>query len=402
MCLIAASCATQTAVDQKIARAQAEHEREIASVQSQVESLEQRNNELTARLDDLAQSAREALDRAHEAGVLAKGRGVFEQSFSLDTVRFSRGDARVSADARAILDNFASQLQSLDEFYLEIQGHAEDSEANADALSFRRAEAVRLYLNRQHRVPLRSMSVISYDTSSPIASNRTATGRAANRRVAIIVLDGGPHVAMAQQYPLFPWPPPAASGTTPIPRELLVSRSGATTLSDVDTRLQTALEAAGYPRGSYFAVPGGFALVTRLEQINRDGTSKAPPDRWLSTGAPPTTDFTLLGYLRALFLASPGYYRVVVFVVTPLAFAQAPVTITPAETTQWTETGLNRLPRQIGSLTFTPARHECTALVYEFQRASESDAPTVNVPGVVLARAHLEKAGVLAALQQLK
>jgi outer membrane protein OmpA-like peptidoglycan-associated protein len=409
ICFVATGCATRPSIDQKIAVSQAAQLKKIERIQSEVELLEERNRalerknqELDAQIVTLSQEAKDAMKRAQDAGVLAKGKVVFQESMRLDTIRFAKDSATLSSDAKVTLDNFAMQLRDLGDFYLEIQGHAEPSEANADALARHRGEAVRVYLNRQHAFQLRIMSVIAYGTSAPIARNNTVAGRAANRRVAIVVLDSGERVSMAQQYPLFPWPPPAASGTLPIPRNLLVAASGATTLGDVDTKLQTALELAGYPRGSYFAVPGGFALVTRLEEITRDGTPKALPDRWVSTDSQPVTDFTLLSYLRALFRARPGHYRVLVFVVTPLAFSQAPVTITPAETTHWVETGLNRLPRQIGTLTFTPARYECTALVYEFQRASESDAPSVTLPGAVLPRAHLQKAGVLPALEKLK
>jgi outer membrane protein OmpA-like peptidoglycan-associated protein len=50
-----------------------------------------------------------------------------------------------------------------------------------------RAEAVRLYMNRQG-VPLNRMSTISYGDGSPVAPNNTRAGRAQNRRVLVIVM----------------------------------------------------------------------------------------------------------------------------------------------------------------------------------------------------------------------
>ena len=50
-----------------------------------------------------------------------------------------------------------------------------------------RAEAVRLFMNRQG-VPLNRMSTISYGDEAPVAPNNTRAGRAQNRRVMLIVM----------------------------------------------------------------------------------------------------------------------------------------------------------------------------------------------------------------------
>ena len=52
----------------------------------------------------------------------------------------------------------------------------------------KRAEAVRRYLSRAHKLPLHRMSVISYGESAPIADNATREGRGQNRRVSLVVL----------------------------------------------------------------------------------------------------------------------------------------------------------------------------------------------------------------------
>ena len=50
-----------------------------------------------------------------------------------------------------------------------------------------RAEAVRRYLNKQG-VALNRMATISYGEDEPVAPNNTRDGRAANRRVVVVVL----------------------------------------------------------------------------------------------------------------------------------------------------------------------------------------------------------------------
>ena len=112
----------------------------------------------------------------------------------------------------------------------------------------------------------------------------------------------------------FPWPPPLASAETTIPRNWLPA-SAVTRLADVAEKIEHALGKAGYPRWSYSSVPNGFALVSQMEQIKSDGTPSPGPARW-STDMPRVINLTLLEFIKALANAQPGYYRVIVFIVT--------------------------------------------------------------------------------------
>jgi len=186
------ACATTKSVDQKIAASQAETNTKIESVASQVETLQQKQQQTDVRLEELSQSAQEALRRAQEAGVLAKGKVAFEQSFSEDRVKFQLGKAVLNDTAKAALDEFAAKVKALDSpAYIEIQGHTDDtgSDSYNDQLGERRAEAVRRYLSRQHQLPLARMSTISYGDTLPLESNKTRAGRMANRRVVLVVLE---------------------------------------------------------------------------------------------------------------------------------------------------------------------------------------------------------------------
>ena len=192
-------CATSGDVDKKIAESQAKTDKKIESVETQVEQLQEGQKAQGATLDEhgkkieeLGQSAKDALARAKEAGVLAKGKIVFQQSFSEDRVRFKTNSYELTKDAKAALDEFAAKVKTLDKgVYLEIQGHTDDtggSEYN-DMLGQQRAEAVRRYLSREHKLPLGRISTISYGDSLPVESNKTARGRSMNRRVVIVVLE---------------------------------------------------------------------------------------------------------------------------------------------------------------------------------------------------------------------
>jgi peptidoglycan-associated lipoprotein len=186
------ACATSKSVDEKIAAAQGQTNQRIESVASQVEDLQQRQQQTDVKLEQLSQSAQEALKRAQEAGVLAKGQVVFEQSFSEDRIKFALDKYELNKDAEAALDEFAGRVKALDgQYFIEIQGHTDDTggERYNEELGQRRADSVRRYLSRQHQLPLARLSTISYGDTLPLESNKTRAGRSANRRVVLVVLE---------------------------------------------------------------------------------------------------------------------------------------------------------------------------------------------------------------------
>jgi outer membrane protein OmpA-like peptidoglycan-associated protein len=192
-------CATTSDIDKKIAESQGKTDKKIESVETQVEQLQEGQKTQGATIDEhgkqieqLGQSAKDALARAQEAGVLAKGKIVFQQSFAEDRVRFKTASYELTKDAKAALDEFAAKVKALDKgVYLEIQGHTDDTGGADfnDQLGQQRAEAVRRYLAREHKLPLGRLSTISYGDTLPVETNKTAKGRSQNRRVVIVVLE---------------------------------------------------------------------------------------------------------------------------------------------------------------------------------------------------------------------
>ena len=138
-------CATSGSVDEKIAAAQAQTDQKIESVAGQVENLQQKQQATDVRLEELSQSAREALQRAQEAGVLARGQVVFEQSFTEDRVKFRTDSYELDQKAQEALTEFANRAKALDtQYFIEIQGHTDDTGSSRynDELGQRRAESV--------------------------------------------------------------------------------------------------------------------------------------------------------------------------------------------------------------------------------------------------------------------
>jgi outer membrane murein-binding lipoprotein Lpp len=188
----------------------------------------------------------------------------------------------------------------------------------------------------------------------------------------------------------FPWPPPRASATTAIPQRFVLQQEGATILSHVSERLQTALNEAGYSELSWYAVPGGFALTTRIEQFKPDGRPASGQARWSVSDVPAMQG--LSDYMRALFTANPGHYRVIVFIVSDRPLSQSDARVSEADATAWLHRGMTALPKQIGDGPFSAA-HNCTALIYHFKRII-NQPPTYVDSSPLLGRQHLQQSGV--------
>ncbi|MBW3563789.1 MAG: OmpA family protein [Acidobacteria bacterium] len=190
--IFSGACATNTAIDERIAASEARTDAKIETVGAQVEELQEAQRRTDARLDELSREASEALTRATEAGILAQGKVVFEESFTEDRIRFALNSSQLSNDATASLDTLAQRIKALDRpVWIEIQGHTDSTGAESynEDLGLDRAEAVRRYLSRTHDIPLARMSTISYGESSPAASNANREGRSQNRRVVVVVLE---------------------------------------------------------------------------------------------------------------------------------------------------------------------------------------------------------------------
>ena len=204
--------------------------------------------------------------------------------------------------------------------------------------------------------------------------------------------------------PEFPLPAPPASATIVLPSFFFdineKANDEAIYLKDIAQILNNSLVTAGYFEKSYFAVPDGFAIVTRLEQINSDGTPKQGSERW-STVVKPLRTLSLRRYLEALFTANPGYYRIIVFIVTPHPFSQTAPEINRDEAEAWLREGVNTLPNSIGQQIYS-SDYTTTALIYEFEQPSgfEEDKVNIIIPGRLDAKSHLLKAGLWNSLEK--
>jgi len=192
----------------------------------------------------------------------------------------------------------------------------------------------------------------------------------------------------------FPWPPPQFSCESVIDRAPFAQ---AKQLKDVDLLLSKALESLHYGDKTYYLIPGGFALVSRIEQIDKKGDALPPPDRW-SVETASMQQFSWREYIRRLFFTTPGYFRIIVFAVTDSSFAAKGQSISRDSAMSWLSRGLNKLQSQTADIPFTSAT-ACTALIYEFKKP-ESGEPILDVPGMLTGSDHMNHSNIPDALQR--
>jgi peptidoglycan-associated lipoprotein len=202
--VVAALVLSVGCVTKKIYRKdQEQQDQRFKGVESGVEENERRVNDLKTDTDQRIQSVKgtaekaveigsQAMTKAEEAQKLAKGKILWTVTLSDDRVKFSFDQDAVPGEAATELDDLASKVKSMDKtVYLEIEGHTDNigsDQYNLD-LGEKRAKAVMNYLNEKGGIPLHAMSVISLGESKPVSDNKTANGRAQNRRVVIRVLE---------------------------------------------------------------------------------------------------------------------------------------------------------------------------------------------------------------------
>lgn len=190
--------------------------------------------------------------------------------------------------------------------------------------------------------------------------------------------------------PEFPWPPPRFTTRYVLPPRLLLGPGA--TLGEVFDHLNAALERAGEGERSVYSIRRtGFAVVARLESIENDGRPKAGQARW-QADSPHGGAFSLSAYLREIFKAQPGRYRVIVFVVTNLPVVPGAKRPTADEMNEALEGGAGNLSGDIRSRSAVGANYE--ALIYEFFRASNASPTKLVEQSAISPAQHLTGAGL--------
>jgi len=194
---------------------------------------------------------------------------------------------------------------------------------------------------------------------------------------------------------IFPDPIPMPSARMRLPEELVHLKSPDMTLGKLSALLDRALIKAKIEGECYYLYRDGFALATRIEQIDITGSSLASPDRY-SVDVAPLRRFDLKALVSRLSAAPPGYYRCIVFIVCSEEITFKNEALTKEDADDMYRHGSARLPKSREDIRCTG--YVCFALIYNFHRESQSLPIVADERPITDAEAQLNGAGVLAAL----
>lgn len=192
----------------------------------------------------------------------------------------------------------------------------------------------------------------------------------------------------------FPWPPPAPSDRRLLQLSQLGGETPPDTWGTLSDRILALLRKARYRSWGFYAAPGGFAVVTRIEQLDEDnGDALAGDQRWASEVKVAGTSI-----LDGIFTVRRprGVYRVIAFVLTTDPRSGGPVTdprVMLQLARRWGISGALDLPEVLRSNPITRVQR-LFALVYEFESAVGGET-RVNSPGRWTFDHHFEDAGIV-------
>jgi len=108
-----------------------------------------------------------------------------------EPVLFELGKSKINEVSLPILAEAIMELNTHENAYIVIDGHTDNTGSNGtnDALSFRRANAVKRYLGDMGANPKR-MVAVGHGSRVPVATNATPEGRTKNRRVIMSLRHG--------------------------------------------------------------------------------------------------------------------------------------------------------------------------------------------------------------------
>lgn len=173
--------------DKQIAYLEKQTQKEQAAKKRIAAEREEAEKRLAAerRFNQLFTEVR-AYFRPDEAEVYKQGS---ELVIRLKAISFPVGKDVIMPSNYSLLSKAQRAIRTFGEPSLVIEGHTDStgSEDRNQHLSQRRAESVRAYLVANGTLPQEKIIAVGYGSKRPLASNKTAEGRAINRRIDVII-----------------------------------------------------------------------------------------------------------------------------------------------------------------------------------------------------------------------
>ena len=159
----------------------------ISDKNATIAGLASANRRLSAneRLDKSIEEARKLFPK-EEAEAYRQGDKLL---LRFKNIQFASGRADLPSDSLATLAKAKDVIAMLDAKEVVVQGHTDSvgGKATNQKLSEKRADSVAQYFLTQDTVKQDAVQVVGYGYSKPLTSNKTANGRAQNRRIDLVI-----------------------------------------------------------------------------------------------------------------------------------------------------------------------------------------------------------------------
>jgi OOP family OmpA-OmpF porin len=161
----------------------------LAQAQSAADAASQKAQAAGSAATQAQSSAQQAIHQADSLSSLVGSLDSYHPVADVQ-VHFAFNKANLTQKDKEQLDQFASQLSNFPAYILEVTGSTDSIGGNQYnyQLSQMRAEAVVQYLATKYNVPAHRFYLIGIGKDKSVASNRSASGRAENRRVEVQLL----------------------------------------------------------------------------------------------------------------------------------------------------------------------------------------------------------------------
>lgn len=177
----------------------------------------------------------------------------------------------------------------------------------------------------------------------------------------------------------FPWPPPKWSARVKLPTAI-ADPTKPESLGSIADRIDSAFRRAEIQEYAVYTIgESGFAYLSRLERIDATGKPLAGANRWPTEVSGDLRTRGIVEYFKSLFVATPGYYRVIAIVASPRPIVQGEDSLSAEQAGQLVR-GPQILPRDVRARKI-PGVY-ATALIYEFQATKAETAPKLIVSAV--------------------
>ncbi len=192
--------------EKRMAALQADYEKQVSGLSQQIIFLEGKTAEKEAINEELQEKQQQMQEKLkaerqfhsqfikvqeyfkpEEADVYKKGNQLM---IRLKGIRFPVGQAVIMPNSYQLLSKVQKAIKTFGAPAVVIEGHTDSTGTHKlnNQLSRERADAVRQYLIANQTLPADNLTAAGYGSERPLASNATAEGRAANRRIDVIII----------------------------------------------------------------------------------------------------------------------------------------------------------------------------------------------------------------------